>query len=107
MKKIFLVIGMAAVMSNAGCGIGCNKKLERIANALERIATSMEKQQIQAQKNTIPPKQEITRINGRSLKAVPTVSSEEDRLTCILTCRDQNVRYDDFKKCTKETCGEE
>lgn len=80
MKKIFLIIGMATVMSNAGCGYICNQHLERIANALERIATVMEKQQVQAQKEATPKKLEITHLNGRSLKAVPTndVFIEED-----------------------------
>ena len=32
MKKIFLIIGMAAVMS-AGCGYECYQRLERIAIA--------------------------------------------------------------------------
>lgn len=45
LKKIFLIIGMAAVVSNA-CDYNCVQKLDRIANAFERIATTMEKQQI-------------------------------------------------------------
>jgi len=62
MKKIFLIIGLATVMSNAGCGYECNQRLERIANALERIANSIEKQQIQAQKDATPKKIEITHL---------------------------------------------
>ena len=102
MKKIFLIIGMAAVMSNAGCGYECNQRLERIANALERIANSMEKQekqQIQVQKVETPKKQEITHLNGRSLKAIPTIDTE-----CIDECM---MEYPPSRRtdCIETKCG--
>lgn len=104
MKKIFLIIGMTAVMSNASCGYDCERSkinaLERIAIAMERIATSMEKQQIQAQKVETPKKQEITNLNGRSLKAIPTIDTE-----CIDECM---MEYPPSRRtdCIKRYCGE-
>ena len=106
MKKIFLIIGLTAVMSNAcGYGSSCEAKLERIATALERIANSMEKQQIQAQKDTSPKKIEITHLNGRSLKAVPTTFIEaEFELTCEEKC-DSLYFYDSqIKRCLELNC---
>lgn len=100
MKKIFLIIGLAAVMSNATCGYTCNQSLERIANALERIANSMEKQEKQqVQRDAIPKKQEITHLNGRSLKAVPTIDTE-----CIDDCM---MEYPPARRtdCIETKCG--
>lgn len=112
MKKIFLIVGMAAVMSNAGCGCGyeCNQRLERIANALERIANSMEKQQIQAQKDVTPKKQEITHLNGRSLKAIPTdpysIMDNNEINQCIDDCKIRFSLYSEKVDCIKRYCGE-
>ena len=100
MKKIFLIIGLAAVMSNAcGYGSSCEAKLERIASALERIANSMEKQQIKVQKVETPKKQEITHLNGRSLKAVPTIDTK-----CIDDCM---MEYPPARRtdCIETKCG--
>lgn len=114
MKKIFLIIGMAAVMSNAGCGYDCEKRkmeaLERIATALELIATSMEKQQIQAQKDAIPKKQEITQLNGRSLKAIPTdpysIMDNNEINQCMDDCKIRFSLYSEKVDCIKRYCGE-
>lgn len=101
---------MAVVMSNAGgCGYECNQRLERIANALERIANSMEKlekQQIQAQNDAIPKKQEITHLNGRSLKANPTDPySIMDKNQCIYDCKIRFSLYSEKVDCIKRYCG--
>ena len=110
MKKIFLIIGMVAVMSNAGCGYECNQRLERIANALERIANSMEKQQIQAQKDTSPKKIEITHLNGRSLKAIPTdpysIMDNNEINQCMDDCKIRFSLYSEKVDCIKRYCGE-
>ena len=110
MKKIFLIIGMVAVMSNAGCGYECNQRLERIANALERIANSMEKQQIQAQKDTSPKKIEITHLNGRSLKATPTdpysIMDNNEINQCMDDCKIRFSLYSEKVDCIKRYCGE-
>jgi HAMP domain-containing protein len=110
MKKIFLIIGLAAVMSNAGCGYECNQRLERIANALERIANSMEKQQIQAQKEATPKKIEITHLNGRSLKAIPTdpysIMDNNEINQCMDDCKIRFSLYSEKVDCIKRYCGE-
>lgn len=103
MKKIFIIIGMAAVMSNA-CDYNCVQKLDRIANAFERIATTMEKQQIimekqqiQAQKDAIPKKQEITNLNGRSM---------DNKINqCIDDCKLRFSLYSEKVDCIKRYCG--
>lgn len=111
MKKIFLIVGMAAVMSNAGCGYECNQKLERIANALERIATVMEKQQVQAQKEATPKKMEITHLNGRSLKAIPTdpysIMDNNEINQCMDDCKIRFSLYSERVDCIKRYCGED
>lgn len=114
MKKIFLIVGMVAVMSNAGCGYECEKRkmeaLERIATAMERIATSMEKQQIQANKDAIPKKQEITQLNGRSLKAIPTdpysIMDNNEINQCMDDCKIRFSLYSERVDCIKRYCGE-
>lgn len=110
MKKIFLIIGLAAVVSNAGCGYTCNQSLERIANALERIANSMEKQQIQAQKDATPKKIEITHLNGRSLKAIPTdpysIMDNNEINQCMDDCKIRFSLYSEKVDCIKRYCGE-
>lgn len=110
MKKIFLIIGMAAVVSNAGCGYECNQRLERIATALERIVTLMEKQQIQVQKDTTPKKQEITNLNGRSLKAIPTdpysIMDNNEINQCMNDCKIRFSLYNEKIDCIKRYCGE-
>lgn len=110
MKKIFLIIGMAAVMSNAGCGYECNQRLERIATALERIVTIMEKQQVQAQKDATPKKIEITQLNGRSLKAIPTdpysIMDNNEINQCMDDCKLRFSLYNEKVDCIKRYCGE-
>lgn len=110
MKKIFLIVGMAAVMSNAGCGYECNQRLERIANALERIANSMEKQERQAQKEATSKKIEITHLNGRSLKAIPTdpysIMDNNEINQCMDDCKIRFSLYSEKVDCIKRYCGE-
>ena len=101
MKKIFIIIGMAVVMSNAGgCGYECNQRLERIANALERIANSMEKlekQQIQAQNDAIPKKQEITHLNS--------IMDNNEINQCMDDCKIRFSLYSEKVDCIKRYCG--
>ena len=101
MKKIFIIIGMAVVMSNAGgCGYECNQRLERIANALERIANSMEKlekQQIQAQNDAIPKKQEITHLNN--------IMDNNEINQCMDDCKIRFSLYSEKVDCIKRYCG--
>lgn len=117
MKKIFLIIGMATVVSNAGCGYDCERSkinaLERIATSLERIANSiekLEKQQIQAQNDAIPKKQEITNLNGRSLKAIPTdpysIMDNNEINQCMDDCKIRFSLYSEKVDCIKRYCGE-
>ena len=98
LKKIFLIIGMAAVVSNAGCGYDCERSkinaLERIATSLERIATSMEKQQIQAQKDATPKKQEITNMDNNKINQ------------CIDDCKIRFSLYSEKVDCIKRYCEE-
>ena len=116
LKKIFLIIGMAAVM-NYACDYNCVQKLDRIANAFERIATTMEKQQIimekqqiQAQKDATPKKQEITHLNGRSLKAIPTdqysIMDNNEINQCMDDCKIRFSLYSEKVDCIKRYCGE-
>ena len=103
MKKIFLIIGLTAVMSNAcGYGSSCEAKLERIASALERIATVMEKQnryEPTYKKEETPKKTYDSRVNGRSLKAVPTIDTK-----CIDDCM---MEYPPARRtdCIETKCG--
>ena len=111
MKKIFLIIGMAAVMSNAcGYGSSCEAKLERIATALERIAAVMEKQnryEPAGKKEAFETLKKTydSRVNGRSLKAVPTTFVEaEFELTCEEKC-DSLYFYDSqIQRCLELNC---
>ena len=93
LKKIFLIIGMTAVM-NYACDYNCVQKLDRIANAFERIATTMEKQQIQAQKDAIPKKQEITNMDNNEINQ------------CIDDCKIRFSLYSEKVDCIKRYCGE-
>ena len=93
LKKIFLIIGMTAVM-NYACDYNCVQKLDRIANAFERIATTMEKQQIQAQKDAIPKKQEITNMDNNKINQ------------CIDDCKIRFSLYSEKVDCIKRYCGE-
>lgn len=114
LKKIFLIIGMATAVSNAGCGYDCERSkinaLKRIATSLERIATSMEKQQIQAQKDATPKKQEIIHLNGRSLKAIPTdpysIMNNDEINQCMDDCKIRFSLYSEKVDCIKRYCGE-
>ena len=100
LKKIFLIIGMTAVM-NYACDYNCVQKLDRIANAFERIATTMEKQQIimekqqiQAQKDAILKKQEITNMDNNKINQ------------CIDDCKIRFSLYSEKVDCIKRYCGE-
>ena len=99
LKKIFLIIGMTAVM-NYACDYNCVQKLDRIANAFERIATTMEKQQIimekqqiQAQKDAIPKKQEITNMDNNEINQ------------CMDDCKLRFSLYSEKVDCIKRYCG--
>ena len=106
MKKIFLIIGMAAVMSNA-TSFTAEKHLDRIATALERIARALEDQNRYelASKKETPKKTYDSRVNGRSLKAVPTTFIEaEFELTCEEKC-DSLYFYDSqIQRCLELNC---
>lgn len=100
MKKIFLIIGMTAVM-NYACDYNCVQKLDRIANAFERIATTMEKQQIimekqqiQAQKDATPKKQEINNMDNNKINQ------------CIDDCKIRFSLYSEKVDCIKRYCRE-
>lgn len=108
MKKIFLIIGMAAVMSNA-TSFTAEKHLDRIATALERIARALEnqnryepagkKEALETLKKTYE-----SRVNGRSLKAVPSFIEAEFELTCEEKC-DSLYFYDSqIKRCLELNC---
>ena len=84
---------MTAVM-NYACDYNCVQKLDRIANAFERIATTMEKQQIQAQKDAIPKKQEITNMDNNKINQ------------CIDDCKIRFSLYSEKVDCIKRYCGE-
>ena len=81
MKRILLLISLFAIMGFA-CDSYCKEKLERIANSLERIANLMQKEYNMELDNritvhesySVPVKNYDSKINGRSLKAVPTSS---------------------------------
>jgi hypothetical protein len=107
MKKIFLIIGLAAVMSNA-TSYTAEKHLDRIATALERIASALENQnryEPTYKKEETPKKTYDTRVNGRSLKAVPTTFIEaEFELTCEEKC-DSLYFYDSqIQRCLELNC---
>lgn len=100
MKKIFLIIGLAAVMSNA-TSFTAEKHLDRIATALERIARALEDQNRYepVSKKETPKKTYDSRVNGRSLKAVPTIDTE-----CIDECM---MEYPPARRtdCIETKCG--
>ena len=107
MKKIFLIIGMAAVMSNA-TSFTAEKHLDRIATALERIANALENQnryEPVGKKVETPKKTYDSRVNGRSLKAIPTTFIEaEFPLTCEEKC-DSLYFYDSqIQRCLELNC---
>lgn len=106
MKKIFLIIGLAVVMSNA-TSFTAEKHLDRIATALERIARALEEQNRYepAVKKETPKKTYDSRVNGRSLKAVPTTFIEaEFELTCEEKC-DSLYFYDSqIQRCLELNC---
>lgn len=106
MKKIFLIIGLAAVMSNA-TSFTAEKHLDRIATALERIARALEDQNRYepVSKKETPKKTYDSRVNGRSLKAVPTTFIEaEFELTCEEKC-DSLYFYDSqIQRCLELNC---
>lgn len=116
MKRILLLISLFTVMSFS-CDTYCKEKLERIANSLERIANLMQKEYNTGREynNTVhesysvPIKNYDSKINGRSLKAVPTSSifTEDEFLTCKSECKERFKLYTEIEDCIKRYCGEE
>ena len=116
MKRILLLISLFAIMGSA-CDTYCKEKLERIANSLERIANLMQKEYNMELENrttvresySVPVKNYDSKINGRSLKAVPTSSifTEDEFLTCKSECKERFKLYTEIEDCIKRYCGEE
>lgn len=116
MKRILLLISLFAIMGFA-CDSYCNEKLERIANSLERIANLMQKEYNMeldnrttfSERYSVPVKNYDSKVNGRSLKAVPTSSifTENEFLTCKSECKERFKLYTEIEDCIKRYCGEE
>ena len=116
MKRILLLISLFAIMGFA-CDSYCKEKLERIANSLEKIANLMQKEYNVGLENrttvsesySVPVKSYDSKINGRSLKAVPTSSifTEDEFLTCKSECKERFKLYTEIEDCIKRYCGEE
>ena len=117
MKRIILIIIIFAIGTFAGNGYGyTDQQLYRIANALERIANIMEKQYYGTRPSvyqnipTYRPEEPTikktydAKINGRSLKAIPTEDMEVE-LSCEEQCGNDNYSTLTIKKCVKEKCG--
>ena len=115
MKKIMLLISLFAVMSFS-CDTYCKEKLERIATSLEQIANLMQKEYNMKLENkttvsesySSPVKNYDIKVNGRSLKAVPTSSifTEDEFLTCKSECKERFKFYTEIEDCIKRYCGE-
>ena len=117
MNRIILIIIIFAIGAFAGNGYGyTDQQLYRIANALERIANIMEKQYYGSRPSvyqdipTYRPEEPTikktydAKINGRSLKAIPTEDMEVE-LTCEEQCDKDNYSTLSIEKCVKEKCG--
>lgn len=115
MKRILLLISLFAITSFA-CDSRCVERLERIATSLERIANLMQKEyNMELEHKTAiresysaPVKNYDVKINGRSLKAVPTSSifTEDEFLTCKSECKERFKLYTEIEDCIKRYCGE-
>ena len=116
MKRILLLISLFAIMSFA-CDSRCVERLERIANSLERIANIMQKEYNMELNNKTTVRESYSatgknynvQINGRSLKAVPTVDdlNDEDKRICEEWCRKNFYFSKERKTCLEEKCGEQ
>lgn len=117
MNRIILIIIIFAIGAFAGNGYGyTDQQLYRIANSLERIANILEKQYngsrptVYQNTPTYRPEEPTikktydSRVNGRSLKAVPTEDVEVE-LTCEEQCDKDNYSTLTIEKCVKEKCG--
>ena len=117
MNRIILIIIIFAIGAFAGNGYGyTDQQLYRMANALERIANIMEKQYYGSRPSvyqdipTYRPEEPTikktydAKINGRSLKAIPTEDMEVE-LTCEEQCDKDNYSTLSIEKCVKEKCG--
>ena len=117
MNRIILILIIFAIGAIAGNGYGyTDQQLYRIANSLERIANILEKQYNGSRpavyQNTPMYKHEEptikktydSRVNGRSLKAIPTEDVEVE-LTCEEQCDKDNYSTLTVEKCVKEKCG--
>lgn len=116
MNRIILIIIIFAIGAFAGNGYGyTDQQLYRIANSLERIANIMEKQYYGSRPSvyqnipTYRPEEPTikktydSRVNGRSLKAIPTEDVEVE-LTCEEQCDKDNYSTLTVEKCVKEKC---
>lgn len=117
MNRIILIIIIFAISAFAGNGYGyTDQQLYRIANTLERIANILEKQYYGTRPSvyqnipTYRPEEHTikktydAKINGRSLKAIPTEDMEVE-LTCEEQCSKDNYSTLTIEKCVKEKCG--
>ena len=98
---------MCAILANAsGCYQDCVNAINNVAKALNRIGDLMEKQ-MKAQINSIPVKNTNSQVNGRSLKAEPTIEQyDSDPNICRQQCFERNLLVSEQMKCKKEQCGE-
>lgn len=117
MNRIILIIIIFAIGAFAENGYGyTDQQLYRIANSLERIANILEKQYYGSRPSvyqntpTYRPEEPTikktydARVNGRSLKAIPTEDMEVE-LTCEEQCGKDNYSTLTVEKCVKEKCG--
>ena len=117
MNRIILIIIIFAIGAFAGNGYDyTDQQLYRIANSLERIANLMEKQYygtrptVYQNTPTYRPEEPTikktydSKVNGRSLKAIPTEDMEVE-LTCEEQCSKDNFSTLTIEKCVKEKCG--
>lgn len=108
------IILLSAVMAFA-CGYDCEKRkidaLERIATALEKINRNCDNQSVEITRTVeipvyvpqqpTPKKTYQSRVNGRSLKAVPTIDTE-----CIDECM-MELSPSRRDNCIETKCGGE
>ena len=117
MNRIILIIIIFAIGAFAENGYGyTDQQLYRIANSLERIANILEKQyhgsrpMVYQNTPTYRPEEPTikktydSRVNGRSLKAIPTEDIEVE-ITCEEQCDKDNYSALSVEKCVKEKCG--
>lgn len=107
MKKLMMII-FAFVVCSYSCDMLCMDKLRHIEQTLDRIATLLEKQERNQAAERVRAREKIAlvkRINGRSLKAVPTDPSMFIDYNCEETCK-TNYPESDINKCIEILCKE-